>query len=255
MSRNVDVMFLANGEISFILRSLKDVLTRADIVTQKTDFIIKSLEEMDEIPKFFIADAETLLEHKEARVFLYDRCIENNRKVFLIGDQSSLTSLYDVTATNVIAESFKRPLDYDEIIACIKKYIADFDAKGAKKNILVVDDSPTFLRLISEWLENDYNVNVCPSATVAFHSIDMNKPDLILLDYEMPICNGAQFLQMLHSERHTEDIPVIFITSKDDADTVKSLLSLKPQGYLLKNQTKENTLNAIAGFFARENMK
>jgi len=255
MSRAVDVLFLAKGEASFIIRSLKEKLEGADVSTDKVEMVIKELEGVDEMPKFFIADAETLLENKEARVYLYDRCIESNRKLILIGDNSSLANLYDVTATNVIAESFERPIVYEDIVKKIKKHISDFDAKGEKKNILVVDDSPTFLRLISEWLENDYNVNVCPSATAAFHMINTNRPDLILLDYEMPICNGAQFLQMLHSERSTEDIPVIFLTSKDDVETVKSVIALKPQGYLLKNQTKLQTLQAIAEFFVREKMK
>jgi len=255
MSDIVDIMFLIKGEPSFVMRSLKEKLEKTAISTDKVEPDIKSLEAIDVMPKFIISDAETLLENKEARVFLYDRCLENNRKLILIGDNSSLMNLYDVTVTNVIIESFVRPVNYDDIVEHTKKHIIEFNAKSEKKNILVVDDSPTYLRLISEWLEINYNVNVCPSATAAFHMIDNRRPDLILLDYEMPICNGAQFLQMLHSERHTKDIPVIFLTSRDDSDTVKSLIALKPQGYLLKNQTKEQTLKAIAEFFVREKIK
>jgi len=254
MNKSVDVMFLIKGEPSFIMRSLKEKYERAGISTDIITPDVNLLEIITEMPKFFISDAETLLVNKEARIFLYDRCIENNRKVILIGDNSSLASLFDVTATNVIIESFVRPVNYEEIVAHTKEHISEFEIKSEKKTLLVVDDSPTCLRLISEWLEKDYNVNVCPSAAVAFHMIETSKPDLILLDYEMPICNGAQFLQMLHSERHTKDIPVIFLTSKDDAETVKAVISLKPQGYLLKNQTKEQTLKAIAEFFVREKL-
>lgn len=253
--RDVDVMFLIKGEPSFVMRSLKEKCEEAHIATERVEMDIMALDGMGEMPKFFIADAETLLANKEARIFLYDRCIEYNRKIILIGDDSSLTTLQDVTATNVVVESFLRPVNYDEIVEHTKDHISEFETKGEKKNLLVVDDSATYLRLISEWLEKDYNVNVCPSATAAFHMIDSNKPDLILLDYEMPICNGAQFLQMLRSEHSTEDIPVIFLTSKDDKETVKSVIALKPQGYLLKNQTKAQTLKAIEEFFVREKMK
>jgi len=254
MKNGVDIVFLIKGEPSFIMRSLMEKFENADISTDRVEPDINMLGTISEMPMFFIADAETLLANKEARIFLYDKCVENNRKLILIGDKSSLTYLYDVTATNVIAESFTRPVDYDEIIKHTKNHIKEFEEKG-EKNILVVDDSPTYLRLISEWLEKDYNINVCPSATAAFHMINSKKPDLILLDYEMPICNGAQFLQMLHSDHYTEDIPVIFLTSKDDADTVKAVISLKPQGYILKSQTKEQTLQAIAEFFIREKLK
>jgi len=255
MSKTLDAIFLVKGEPSFVLRSLYEKFKEADISVERAEADIKELMSISDMPKFFVTDAELLLANREARVYLYDRCIENNRKLILIGDGSSLKSLYDVTATNVIAESFNRPVNYDIIVEHTKKLIQEFTEKGEKKKVLVVDDSPTYLRMISEWLERDYNVNVCPSATAAFHMIDSNKPDLILLDYEMPVCNGAQFLQMLHSEPTTAGIPVIFLTSKDDANTVKSLIALKPQGYLLKNQTKLQTLQAIEEFFVREKMK
>lgn len=255
MNVNVDVIFLVKESPSFVIRSLMDKFEKSGISIDKVEMDVVSLESILDMPKFFISDAETLLANTEARVFLYDRCIENNRKLILIGDNSSLVSLYDVTATNVIIESFVRPVNYEVIVENTKMHISEFNAKGEKKNILIIDDSPTYLRLVSEWFEKDYNVNVCPSATAAFHMIENKRPDLILLDYEMPICNGAQFLQMLHSERHTEDIPVIFLTSKDDLETVKSVLALKPQGYLLKNQTKDQTLKTVAEFFVREKLK
>ena len=74
--------------------------------------------------------------------------------------------------------------------------------------------------------------------------IEVTKPDLILLDYEMPVCSGAQFLEMLHSEPQTKNIPVIFLTSRSDEETVKKVIELGPQGYLLKSQPKEKILES-----------
>ncbi len=255
MTRECDFLFLGDGELSFIMHSLMESLSNHGFDTEKIDANLRDIEQVGSMPKYFVAEAEVLLAKADARAYLYDRCIEFNRKVIVVGYGSSLRSLYDVSASNVIAKSYERPVNNNEVAEELKELIFDFKEKETKKNILVVDDSPTFLRLMSEWLEGDYNVNVCPSASAAFHMIETNKPDLILLDYEMPICNGAQFLQMLHSEPSTEKIPVMFLTSKDDAQTVKSLLALKPQGYLLKNQAKDNTLYAIAQFFIKEQMK
>ncbi len=117
--------------------------------------------------------------------------------------------------------------------------------------IFIVDDSPVFLRTISDWLEDTYIVNICPSATAAFHMMEVNKPDLILLDYEMPICSGAKFLEMLRSEPSSASIPVIFLTSRGDEATVRKVLSLNPQGYLLKNLPKEDIIEAIGDFFIK----
>lgn len=122
------------------------------------------------------------------------------------------------------------------------------DNYTVKKNILVIDDSPSYLRMIAGWLDNDYNVRACPTVSAAFHMIEVSQPDLILLDYEMPICNGAQFLQMLRSEPMTAEIPVVFLTSSDDKETVLSLLALKPKGYLLKNQPQSVIMERIRKF-------
>lgn len=50
----------------------------------------------------------------------------------------------------------------------------------------------------------------------------------------MPICDGVLVLEMLHSEDEFAHIPVVFLTSRDDPDTVRRILALKPAGYLLK---------------------
>ena len=76
-----------------------------------------------------------------------------------------------------------------------------------------------------------------------------NKVDLILLDYEMPVVSGAKVLEMIRSEIATEDIPVMFLTSKSDKDSVMQVLALKPEKYLLKTMPPEDWLSNIRAFF------
>ncbi len=76
-----------------------------------------------------------------------------------------------------------------------------------------------------------------------------NKADLILLDYEMPVTSGPQVLEMLRNDEDTKDIPVIFLTGKDDRESVMSVLSLKPEGYILKTSGKEEIVNTVRKFF------
>ncbi len=255
MIAGCDLLFLGNEDMSFVMHSLMHNLINKKFKVQRMDVDINNLYELQQMPKFFIVDAEVLVIHSDFRVFLYDKCIEFNRKIVLIGDKEALKKLYDISVTNVIALSCERPINANDVAEQIDNLIRDYDIKGNKRSILVVDDSPVFLRLMAEWLEMDYNINVCPSAMNAFHLIDTNKPDLILLDYEMPVCNGAQFLKMLHSEPETAKIPVMFLTSKDDVNTVKSLIALKPQGYLLKSQSKDSILKKIEEFFIKETIR
>ena len=78
-----------------------------------------------------------------------------------------------------------------------------------------------------------------------------NKPDLILLDYEMPVTSGPQVLEMIRSETKTDTIPVIFLTGKGDRESVVKVLALQPDGYLLKSTDKATLLKSLEDFFEK----
>lgn len=130
----------------------------------------------------------------------------------------------------------------------IEKYLKKNESKqkeiSNKKKILVVDDSGVMLKAMQELLEKEYDVSVANSGISAISSLALNRPDLILLDYEMPVCNGRQVLEMIRAEKDFADIAVIFLTGRVDKESVKQVLSLKPAGYLSKNlkplEIKEN---------------
>lgn len=120
-----------------------------------------------------------------------------------------------------------------------------------KKKILVVDDSEFMLQKMTQLLEKDYNVLGASSSVAAIQSIVVNRPNLILLDYEMPICDGRQTLEMIRSEKTTAGIPVIFLTGRGDRESVKKVMSLKPEGYLLKTMPEDEIKKFIDGFMQK----
>ena len=77
-------------------------------------------------------------------------------------------------------------------------------------------------------------------------------PDLVLLDYEMPIVDGPQVLSMMRAEREYKDIPVMFLTGKTDRESVMAVMSLKPAGCLLKTQPSHEIEKEIDDFFASQ---
>jgi CheY-like chemotaxis protein len=76
-----------------------------------------------------------------------------------------------------------------------------------------------------------------------------NHADLVLLDYMMPVASGPEILEMIRSEEFSRDIPVIFLTGKSDKESVKTVMKLNPQGYLLKSISKEVLRNELDKFF------
>lgn len=86
----------------------------------------------------------------------------------------------------------------------------------------------------------------------AIRSITLNRPDLVLLDYEMPVCDGRQVLDMIRAEEETADIPVIFLTGRGDKESIQKIVPLKPAGYLLKTMKPEEIKKSVDNFFEKQ---
>ena len=143
-------------------------------------------------------------------------------------------------------ENIIRPTSYSVVYEAIcRKLNINGEDISEKPKILVVDDNVAALRTIKIMLEDEYKINLAKSGTKAVASIGREKPDLILLDYEMPVCDGRQTLEMIRSDEDIRDIPVIFLTSVADRAHIEAVLQLKPAGYLLKPPDKEKLMNKI----------
>lgn len=123
--------------------------------------------------------------------------------------------------------------------------------KQEKKTILLVDDEPIILKTFYGFLAENYNVMLATSAKDAVAQMEKRVPDLILLDYQMPVMNGAQFLEFIRKAnwKNYSNVPVIFVTAATDKQTIKKCLNLYPQGYLIKPLGKEDIQKAVSSFF------
>lgn len=94
----------------------------------------------------------------------------------------------------------------------------------AKSDILVVDDTRENLLLLATMLsESGYKVRKAINGTLALGAVEMAKPDLILLDINMPNINGYEVCTRLKADQQTADIPIIFISALDEVlDKVKA---------------------------------
>lgn len=104
-----------------------------------------------------------------------------------------------------------------------------------KQSILIVDDEPINIQLLGQALTTQYTIKTATSGHKALDIIQSaDKPDLILLDIKMPDLDGYQVLAQIKSDESTQKIPVIFITSTDDADEEAKGLNLGAMDYITK---------------------
>lgn len=132
----------------------------------------------------------------------------------------------------------------------IKKYLQNRDEEE-KKKILVVDDSKLILQAMTELLGKDYDIATADSGISAIRSMVLHRPDLVLLDYEMPVCDGKQVLEMIRAEKELANIPVIFLTGSVDRERIQKIIPLKPAGYLLKTLKPGEIRENIAEYFRK----
>ncbi len=116
----------------------------------------------------------------------------------------------------------------------------------AKANILIVDDKPDNLRLLSTILiEKGYKVRSVISGQMAIIACNASPPDLILLDINMPNMNGYQVCEIIKSQKLTRDIPVIFISALDGVLDKVEAFAIGGADYITKPFEVEEVLARV----------
>jgi putative two-component system response regulator len=103
-----------------------------------------------------------------------------------------------------------------------------------KKVILLVDDNVTNLKIGKAILKDNYIIYTVTSAEMMFILLRSVRPDMILLDIEMPDMDGFEALKGLKAEPALADIPVIFLTAKSGENDEWAGLSLGARDYIAK---------------------
>ncbi len=185
----------------------------------------------------------------QALVYIKDICADDAKTLILAGYEAELTKVKDVIPSELVIRQYLRPFDAKKIVVDICLEAEEVKRRNSMKEILLVDDDVTFLKMVKKWLMEKYHVTVVKSGMQAIKHITIHKPDLILMDYDMPITTGSKVMEMIRSEPDSAGIPVIFLTGKSDKETLMQVMSLKPQGYLLKTMNREDILSAVDRFF------
>ena len=100
--------------------------------------------------------------------------------------------------------------------------------------VLIVDDSPSNLAILTESLRAEFDVRIATSGPEALRLVAEIPPDLILLDILMPGMDGYEVCRLLKSSASTSNIPVIFLTAKGDVADETLGLAIGAVDYIVK---------------------
>ena len=121
---------------------------------------------------------------------------------------------------------------------------------NANQLILVVDDDPMNLRMAEFVLEREgYIVCKVESGMECLNYLKDNKPDLILLDVEMPVMSGIKTLEIIKENSELSEIPVMFLTAAADVGTVVEAKNLGIVDYIKKPFLPEELTRRVKAVF------
>lgn len=104
-----------------------------------------------------------------------------------------------------------------------------------KKKILIVDDEPQLAGFVKMRLEaNNYDVILASDGLEGLKKVQEEKPDIILLDIQMPNLNGFSMLTRLRDNSETRSVPVIMLTAKDAPENIARALEIGANDYIVK---------------------
>jgi diguanylate cyclase (GGDEF)-like protein len=94
-------------------------------------------------------------------------------------------------------------------------------ASAPPRRVLIIDDDPVFALLAQQTLRQaDFAASVAGNSVEAFAAFDSETPDLVLLDVELPGCNGFDICRQLRASSAGADVPIIMVTGHDDTASI-----------------------------------
>lgn len=244
-------MLRTGKNITILLYQYSVVISGIERRLKDAGYNVEVLETFEQIPKYtdrtdvfltYLPNDIMESEVKQERLTYICRQIsERNGRLILMGENGVHRRLKVMVPLILNNTWIDFPVNIEELLSQIKNVISSKDAKS----ILIVDDDPSYAGMVREWIKDEYRVDIVTAGMQAIKFLLKKPVDLILLDYEMPVVDGPQVLQMLRQEDATKDIPVVFLTGVGTKEGVERVMELKPSGYILKTTTREKLLVSL----------
>lgn len=137
-----------------------------------------------------------------------------------------------------------KPVSKETLLNKLNEVYQKNTKKANKKTILMIDDDMTYLKQLNNMLCESYNVIMINSAKLALDYLFKHTPDVILLDYQMPLYNGASMMHMIQ-KNHRRPIPIIILSGALDREAVSECYAYNPFAYLAKPVSKDTLISNI----------
>jgi len=211
--QNLRKNFGENGEINLVenLHKAKQELEEKAYIEKSYEYIVLDLH---------LPDGEG------TSLISWSSKLKGFRGKFIIFTASEDEKLREKLYTTGVLDFILKSGDISNISFEISELIKQVE-KYNEYNILIVDDALFFRNMLKNiFLSRNYNVMMAKDGSEALNIIEVQKIDLIIMDYHMPVLDGRGFLEKRRKNPAIYQIPTIIVTGESDRNTISALLKL-----------------------------
>ena len=121
----------------------------------------------------------------------------------------------------------------------------DITMTNEMPKIIMVDDVSFTLISVKERLKQQYDIYPAQTVEILFEMLDSVFPDLILLDINMPEVDGYEAIRRLKEDPSYKNIPVVFLTARNDKNSIKKGMKLGAADFVIKPFTDAELIKCI----------
>ena len=114
--------------------------------------------------------------------------------------------------------------------------------KLQRPRLLVIDDNAQIQKILTNLLRNDFLISTAGEGFEGYSRALSHRPDIVILDYEMPGWDGLQTLRAFRENPRLADIPILMLTACSDKETAFAIIGAGANAYLLKTRIEREEL-------------
>jgi chemosensory pili system protein ChpA (sensor histidine kinase/response regulator) len=178
--------------------------------------------------------------------------IVGQREIVIKSTGSHLLHVKGISGATIMGDGSVVPILNLEELIWGKTVVPDmtFAASGIAPEkvleIMIVDDSVSIRQVVSRLIEEQgWKAHTAKDGLDALEKLREIRPDIIVLDIEMPRMNGYEFLSAVKADMTYQNIPVVMLTSRTTAKHREKALALGAKGFTIKPYNKDEFVNVI----------
>ena len=152
--------------------------------------------------------------------------------VGLTGDRKKETILKFISLG--AAGYLVKPVNKEHLLNTVRAALSKKETTVTQYKVLVIDDDPESLAIYKTALSKEYKIIGLSTPKMALDYLNSYVPDMIIMDYNMPVYNGKFMIKYIREHENLRAIPVIIFSGAEDKETLEEIENLHPQGFVKK---------------------